>query len=105
MTIHARARNAGFAALDLETLDLVSGGLNLKNIPESENIEDRRPQSHGGPVPDEEWQADQDRMQHERDTTCTEQNPYGDGSEPEDDSENDDQSSSGEMDYGEFGLD
>lgn len=105
MPIHSHARNTGFAALELETLDLVSGGLDLKNIRESENIEDRRPQSNGGPVPDEEWQAEQDRMQHERDTTCTEQNPYGDGREPEDDSDDDDKGSSGDMDYGEFGLD
>ena len=45
--------------IELDALEHVSGGMNLDGLPLSDNIEDRRPQSDGGPVPDADWQAEQ----------------------------------------------
>lgn len=68
-----------FVTLSPSDLSGVSGGLNLDNVRPSDNVEDRRPQSSGGPVPDDVWQKEQDDLQRERDTTCTPEDPYGDG--------------------------
>ncbi len=73
------AYKSPFVSLSLGELSAVSGGLNLDNVRPSENIEDRRPQSSGGPVPDDVWQKEQDDLQRERDTTCTPDDPYGEG--------------------------
>ena len=77
-----------FPSLDLTALDRVAGGLKLDGIPESTNIEDRRPQWAGGPVPNDVWQKEQDdiaREEKERQTTCDENDPYGDEDAPMDD--------------------
>ena len=45
--------------VSLDALDHVSGGMRWEDFRESTNVEDRRPQSDGGPVPDAEWQQEQ----------------------------------------------
>lgn len=77
-----------FPSLDLTSLDRVAGGLKLDGIPLSDNVEDRRPQWAGGPVPNDVWQKEQDdiaREEKERQTTCDENDPYGDEDAPTDD--------------------
>lgn len=46
--------------LSLDDLEAVNGGMRWEDFPPSNNVEDRRPQSQGGPVPDADWQAEQD---------------------------------------------
>lgn len=79
------ALKSPFLTLSAGELSRVSGGLNLDNVRPSDNVEDRRPQSSGGPVPDDVWQKEQDDLQRERDTTCTPEDPYGDGGGNDDD--------------------
>jgi uncharacterized membrane protein YgcG len=68
--------------LDLDLLDLVSGGMKYgPDDRESTNVEDRRPQSQGGPVPDDVWQAEQDQLAKEEDA----RQQGGDGSGGSDD--------------------
>ncbi len=82
-------RTPSFLALSDAALDSVSGGMRLEGMRESDNVEDRRPQSHGGPIPDDEWQAQIDEFQRQRDTTCDPRDPYGEN-DPEMDDEGDD---------------
>ena len=63
-------------------LDAVHGG--MRWFPwdrESTNVEDRRPQSQGGPVPDHDWQ----REQRELDPHYTPPQPQQQGPAPRDD--------------------
>jgi hypothetical protein len=74
-----------FSPLDLADLERVSGGMRWQDMPMSQNVEDRRPQWDGGPVPNDEWAAEQ----HGYDTSCwygADGNQYSgnaDGGEPE----------------------
>lgn len=70
-------RTPSFTALSDDALDTVSGGMRWQDLRQSENVEDRRPQSSGGPVLDDEWRADQEQIQREQDTTCDASDPYG----------------------------
>jgi hypothetical protein len=70
-------RSPSFTALSDDALDTVSGGMRWQDMRQSDNVEDRRPQSSGGPVPDDEWRADQEQIQREQDTTCDAGDPYG----------------------------
>lgn len=54
-----KMKSPTFKVIELDALEQVAGGMNLEGAPLSDNIEDRRPQSDGGPVPDAEWQAEQ----------------------------------------------
>ena len=49
---------------------------------QSDNVEDRRPQSQGGPVPDEQWQQEQQQLDREAATSCDPNDPWGDGTDP-----------------------
>lgn len=53
---------SGTATLTLDELDRVQGGYQWEGRRQSTNVEDRRPQSMGGPVPDAVWQQEQDSI-------------------------------------------
>ena len=59
-------KTPAFTLITFDDLDHVSGGMKWQDLPQSTNIEDRRPQSDGGPVPDAEWQKEQEQLQQEQ---------------------------------------
>jgi hypothetical protein len=69
-------------SLTLTDLDAVHGGMRWEDFRQSDNVEDRRPQSEGGPVPDEQWQEQQAQLEREAATSCDPNDPWGDGTDP-----------------------
>ncbi len=60
------AHKSNLVSLSLDALDSVSGGMRWEDFRRSDNVEDRRPESQGGPVPDADWQKEQDELQKEQ---------------------------------------
>ena len=72
------------SSLTLADLDAVFGGMQWEDFRQSDNVEDHRPQSQGGPVPDDQWQQQQEQLQREGETSCDPNDPWGDGTDPSD---------------------
>jgi len=77
-------KTPAFSLITFDDLEHVSGGMKWEGLPQSNNIEDRRPQSDGGPVPDAEWQKEQEQLQQEQEQQDKDDQGEDDGTSTDD---------------------